>query len=97
MFCLFFLLSSPVGDEFKITSRPGMGQRGRKIKLRTNYFLAKYDAKVIAHHHDVRFKPELPSRVKMGKLMDDAVAKGVFGGVQYVQCGTRLTNWVSLR
>lgn len=78
---------APRGDEFKITSRPGMGQRGRKIKLRTNYFLAKYDAKVIAHHHDVRFKPELPSRVKMGKLMDDAVAKGVFGGVQIVYDG----------
>lgn len=54
------------------------------MQLKTNFFTVDFDDEVVAYHYDLTFTPDVPSKFKSGKLFNDALKKGVFGGVPYV-------------
>lgn len=67
-----------------MAKRTGFGTRGKKMILKSNYFLVPYDSTLVAYHYNVKFKPQATNRVLMTSLMDDAIKKNVFSGALYV-------------
>ncbi|CAI8030664.1 Protein argonaute-2 (Fragment), partial [Geodia barretti] len=82
----------------KLPPRPGLGTRGRPIRLLTNFFKVEIPPDLTLYHYDVVIEPNVPRAIKRkvmqgAKLQHDWVFSGqypVFDGEKNLYCHKKL-------
>ena len=62
------------GREIALPPRPGFGQRGKVIRLITNFFQVKIAPDLTLFHYDVEIQPKVPRKIKH-TVLREAVEK----------------------
>ena len=94
--------SGPVAipDKHPFPHRPGLGTRGKRIPLLTNFFKVKIPSNLTLFHYDVEILPDVPRAIKR-KVMQAAVEKyktkfsgqfPVFDGEKSLYCHKKMRD-----
>ena len=78
--------------------RPGLGTKGRRIQLTTNFFEVKLPKDMTIYHYDVEIQPKIPRKIKQ-KVLQEAIKASpgfflghvpVFDGEKSMYCHKKL-------